>query len=150
MGERLLRELQLQTQRRDACEGNLLHDEGSKNADRMVARALQHVTSALVARLQTACAESHLAKALHAALRSGRGGMNAVRQPAESNKSLGTLRWVRPMKSKKSAILLAALKYKTYFSCASWRCNYCFRKHATRWSYIFRDQLHWRPTSGVA
>ena len=97
MGERILRELQLQTQRRAARTGNLLYDEGGQNADRMVATVLQHAATTLVLGLQTARAESHLAKALHAALRSGRGGMNAVRQPAESNKWLGALRWVRPL-----------------------------------------------------
>uniref|UniRef100_UPI0035C769AC hypothetical protein n=1 Tax=Hyphococcus sp. TaxID=2038636 RepID=UPI0035C769AC len=42
-------------------------------------------------------AENRLAKTVHAALRSGRGGMSATPQPAESNKWLGALRWVRPV-----------------------------------------------------
>ena len=68
MGERLLRELQLQAQRRTARAGNLLHDEGNQNVDRMVATTLQHVPPALIIGLQTAGARSRLANAVHAAL----------------------------------------------------------------------------------
>ena len=41
-------------------------------------------------------AKSDLAKTVHAALRSGRSGMNAAQQYAESNKWLGAPRWGRP------------------------------------------------------
>ena len=70
MGKRLLRELQLKAQGRTARTGNLLHDQGSQDADRIVARARQHVPSALVAGLSTAGAKGYLVKAVHAALRS--------------------------------------------------------------------------------
>ena len=78
MGKRLLRELQLQAQRRVAGEGNLLRSQGSPDPDRGLAAALQHRAPTLFSGLPTTCSTNHLARGVHTALLWGGGGMNAA------------------------------------------------------------------------
>jgi hypothetical protein len=56
VGERLLRELQLEASRRVPERGNLLLDEGDPGAGRTLAGPLQHGQTTLVAGLSPACA----------------------------------------------------------------------------------------------
>lgn len=50
----------------------------AEHAMKMLAKPLQHVPPTFIAGLHSACPKSGLAKAVHAALRLGRGGMNVA------------------------------------------------------------------------
>jgi transposase InsO family protein len=69
LGERLLRELQLQTARRTPGEGTILDIIRSKGAHRALAMALQHHKAALLALLPAAGTGDGLAVSLSARLR---------------------------------------------------------------------------------
>ena len=60
LGERLLRELQLEASRRAAQRRDFLHAGGGQGRHRRMAPALQHGPAALILGLQTACAGSYL------------------------------------------------------------------------------------------
>jgi len=81
MGERLLRELQLQAQGRVPGPGIRLYTEGSEGPYRMVEAPLQPAAATLIAGLPAARPEDHLARGALAALLWRCGGMSPANLP---------------------------------------------------------------------